>query len=368
MSPIEYGTVSNLSTQSLLATLPHFRVNVNSVVAQSGLRNLKYSATSRVTPLATYSTMLEAAAADRNDATLGLSLGAYRPYSALGVAGRKYLSSASIGEGLRQFIRHYPLLQSRSRTELTTENGMAYLKYLITDPGVRYREQDANLTIACHHAILKNLLEANWHPSRVEFAHATQDAAAFGQHFQCPVLFNRPYNLIAFPARFLDCALPTSVRVDDISLPAEPEETWTADQGRLGLSDAIRAWLVAVFRCGESHDMDCAAADFGMSPRSFQRRLQEIGVSFLELRNEVRILLAASLLEATAMSITEVALSVGFSETSAFSRHFKSQMNLTPVQYRAQRRGDWEPVRTPRRRTAQCLIELNHPVRDRHRV
>jgi AraC-like DNA-binding protein len=80
--------------------------------------------------------------------------------------------------------------------------------------------------------------------------------------------------------------------------------------------------------------MEHAASDFGMSLRSFQRRLAELNINYLELRNEVRCQLAKRLLGMTSMPITSIALYLGYSETSAFCRHFKNMCGVSPSHFR----------------------------------
>lgn len=56
--------------------------------------------------------------------------------------------------------------------------------------------------------------------------------------------------------------------------------------------------------------------------------------SFGQLLTEARIRTAASLLRHTNLSVLEVALRSGFGDVSNFHRRFRSQLNLSPLQYR----------------------------------
>ena len=78
-----------------------------------------------------------------------------------------------------------------------------------------------------------------------------------------------------------------------------------------------------------------AARAFGRSPRSFQRELADLGLTYADIRNAARCAVAKRLLEQTASSITDIALEIGYSELSAFSRSFKRQVGLGPSRYRA---------------------------------
>ena len=61
-----------------------------------------------------------------------------------------------------------------------------------------------------------------------------------------------------------------------------------------------------------------------MSVRSFQRKLATYNLSYLDIRNRVRSHVARCMLAETSIPVTSVALHLGYSETSAFSRGFRS--------------------------------------------
>ena len=71
-----------------------------------------------------------------------------------------------------------------------------------------------------------------------------------------------------------------------------------------------------------------------MSARTLQRRLDQCGVSFADLRHAVRRRLAAVMLTETTMPVTLIALHLGYSETSAFTRAFKAMTGRAPLAFR----------------------------------
>jgi AraC-like DNA-binding protein len=76
------------------------------------------------------------------------------------------------------------------------------------------------------------------------------------------------------------------------------------------------------------------AAQFGMSERNFQMKLEKEEVSFRELLEEVQADFALRFLKAGS-PVAEIAYALGFSESSAFQRAFKRWTGLTPGQARA---------------------------------
>ena len=63
----------------------------------------------------------------------------------------------------------------------------------------------------------------------------------------------------------------------------------------------------------------------------FQKKL---GLSPKEYLTKYRITMAQHLLEASSLSMSEIAYSCGFLDASSFDKHFKRLMHITPLQYR----------------------------------
>ena len=64
----------------------------------------------------------------------------------------------------------------------------------------------------------------------------------------------------------------------------------------------------------------------GLSLRTFQRKLAEIGVNFSDLLEEARLDLALAMLRDPAVRITDVALDLGYADSAAFIRAFSTGM------------------------------------------
>ena len=78
-----------------------------------------------------------------------------------------------------------------------------------------------------------------------------------------------------------------------------------------------------------------AARLTGYSKSNFCKMFKlTVGEGFHQALNRQRVSNAAALLRASATSVAQVASEVGFSETKAFCRVFKSIMGVTPGQYR----------------------------------
>lgn len=72
------------------------------------------------------------------------------------------------------------------------------------------------------------------------------------------------------------------------------------------------------------------AATLNLSPRTLNRYLEREGTSFRELAGRIQHELACERLATGAMSVTEVAYSLGFTDTSNFARAFRARAGCSP--------------------------------------
>jgi AraC-like DNA-binding protein len=76
--------------------------------------------------------------------------------------------------------------------------------------------------------------------------------------------------------------------------------------------------------------LSSVAQELGLSARSFQRRLAEERTSFRDLVRDQRRTLAESLMKDRSTTVTDVAHTVGYSETAVLSRAFKVWTGASP--------------------------------------
>ena len=82
-------------------------------------------------------------------------------------------------------------------------------------------------------------------------------------------------------------------------------------------------------------DIETVARRHGMSVRTLQRRLEDCGMTYETLLDDVRSSLIEVLLKDPDKSMAQIAEAVGYSDQSAFSRAIVKRFQLTPTQLRA---------------------------------
>lgn len=106
---------------------------------------------------------------------------------------------------------------------------------------------------------------------------------------------------------------------------------------RLPSRYAVRAAIAASLQQGDA-SLQNTARLLGVSVRSLQRHLAEIGTSYSEIVAEVRLDTACHLLVDSNERIADIALRLGYAGPSSFSRIFMRLMKIQPIIYRRQQR------------------------------
>jgi AraC-like DNA-binding protein len=110
-------------------------------------------------------------------------------------------------------------------------------------------------------------------------------------------------------------------------------ESDSSEPPRLGPLQAVRKAIAESLKDGKPKLIQ-VAKKLELGPRSLQRRLKSHGMDFKEIVTETRCRLALTYLNDTKTTVTEIALSLGYSEVSAFNRAFKRWTGSSPLTYR----------------------------------
>lgn len=148
------------------------------------------------------------------------------------------------------------------------------------------------------------------------------------------VRFNQEKNQICYSSETID--LPTKMADQSAFLSALTQ--CEAEQIRFSaqiqdIALRVRAELVLTPHKGYP-SLDLVAQRLHMSNRTLRRHLNEIGVSYLGLLDEVKYKEATRLLLSSDMEIQEIALYLGYIQPANFARAFKKWSGMTPNDFR----------------------------------
>lgn len=155
---------------------------------------------------------------------------------------------------------------------------------------------------------------------------------AYHEAFRCPVLFGQPRNCLRFDAALLDLPVNSSTELRE-----RLNALWqsgSAHHQAIALPDQVEQVINALLPTGDC-SLDMVARLLELQPRTLQLHLRRAHVSYSDILQRARMRLACEHLRHGRQNITDLALSLGFSETAVFSRAFKAWTGATPRQWRS---------------------------------
>jgi len=292
-------------------------------------------------PLLHYLELLEICADLLGDPQFGLKFGAqYDPRHA-GVVGNVALASRTLGEALEMFARYLPTMVDSAVYGVDIRDGIAFAYSYYVDPLLMSYQQKTDWTIGfvCN-LIRMGLDEPRWSPVEALFPHLpaedqkarrTRTAIVGGA-----IRGGHPWAGVRFDADVLNRRMATADAMmerlmrhyGDMRLSALPEPSDEIEQ--------MRREIARLLVKGEA-GVNALARSVGLSSRTLQRRLGSAGISYATLLDEVRQTLARNLLENANLALAEIAFSLGYSDTSAFSHAFRRWAGISPGHYRRSR-------------------------------
>lgn len=177
------------------------------------------------------------------------------------------------------------------------------------------------------------LLGAQWRPRRVQFAHkAPPDPGVHRRVFGCAVEFGHEFNALVLRAADLeqpnsraDPAMARFARryVDSLRGPRKDHAA---------VLEARKA-IYLMLPAGRA-TIEQVAHGMGVNVRTLQRRLDDAGVTFSGLLDEVRSELVLRYLENPDLSLARIAELLGYGMPSSFTRWFNAQFGMAPLVWR----------------------------------
>ncbi|HET8881984.1 MAG TPA: AraC family transcriptional regulator ligand-binding domain-containing protein [Solimonas sp.] len=288
-------------------------------------------------PIETWWALLQAIADAHPRAATGLRIGRHARPHHVGVLGYLSMSCETLGQALLRFQRFQPLLHNLTPT-LATRKGDDFR--LSWDPsyGRSTRLSDEVLVSAMLTLARQLTGRADLKLLGVEFPGAApDDVALYEELLDCPVRFDCRTLVVHLSADTLNWPINTR----DPHLRALLDQQAEALLRVLPQADAFLAGLqrqiVAALQDGEPA-LEQIAAKLGSSSRSLYRRLLERGLTYKRVLADTRFELARGYLADAKLSLPEIALLLGYSEQSAFTRAFRNWAGETPLRYRKQLR------------------------------
>jgi|TARA_B100001063_G_scaffold76361_1_gene70592 AraC-like DNA-binding protein len=271
------------------------------------------------------------------DPDIGLHIAEKMPVYKGQVLQYLFLSSQTFGDGLTRALNYQRLLSDATLATFEMIDGEASIQISSSSMTVIDLR---HLSEAVAYGLVKffsYVTDGEFTLNRIHFSHSQRgDDSEHKRLYGCDVVFGQPDNRLFFNAEILE--IP--------SLHAEPEllqlheklaSEHVAKLERQDVVARVNRIIGEILETGQIN-LEQVAAKLEIKPRTLRTRLAEANTNFNQLLADFRCNLAKRLLANTSESIDEIVYLTGFSEPSTFYRAFKRWTDVTPIEYRNQKK------------------------------
>ncbi len=294
-------------------------------------------------PAGQVSALLDLAATRAREPAFGLRMALSRRLSNLGPLGLLLRDQPTLRHALDTLATHIHRHNEALSVSVVESGGLVAIREETVLERQYPVRQAVELGMGTTFRVLGIFLGEGWRPHAVTFRHkAPANRAWHRQLFGSAVYFGQEFNEIVCKAADLEAPNPGA---DPIMARYAQGLLQGEHSAHTRMSDRVRRLIVLLLPRKHCR-ADVVAQHLGVSRRTVSSYLSEEGTSFGQLVDDMRKELLAQYRDDGQRSLSEVALLLGFSELSAFSRWHRQQFG------RAARSLRGEPAAHPRERAA----------------
>ncbi len=309
--------------------LRHY-IQKNGLNAAHVLETLAPFTSSQRMPILLFFQQLEAVHALHPVAALGLRIGRCAKPEHFGIVGYLAASCNSLGQALMRYRRFQTLLVSNLHVRVSQQGDVLRFTWRKGSPLAN------EVAVASFVKLMQALIGHDIAPLAVEFPHASPpDPAIYEVLMGCPVRFGAPAIGLEIPAGLLAMRIVSS----DPYMRALFEQQASAMLVQPPQPDqylaSLKKYIAGALQDGEP-SASALAQQMHCSLRTFYRELASHGLRYRTVLADTRFQMARLYLADARLSLVEIALLLGYSEQSAFTRAFRGWTSSTPLEYRRQ--------------------------------
>lgn len=224
------------------------------------------------------------------------------------------------GRGLNRF------LQSATVLRLRVSETKACWSIEFLDPGDDGRFQNELLGLSYLIDGVRTYAGRDWSPCLIRSTCiGTTQAKALEKIFEAPVMHDAPVSEIEFDVALLAATGRQRSNPDfDLEPPIPPAPDFREEVAALSAIALLEGYP----------KVDWVARKLDMSRRTLQRALDAEGYNFSGVLEGLLKDRAMGLLRSSSLSLTDIALQLGYSDVAHFSRAFRRWTQMSPSQYR----------------------------------
>jgi len=271
--------------------------------------------------------------------------------AALGIVGLTAVHAPTLGETLYILGKYLKASVNGAFVTVTQRNGIVVASTALLNADFEGAEhfRDAALAHLCN--IIREATNRIWRPIEVLLARPhPRNARIFADFYKAPIKYGSTEDGLVFESSELHKSIPDRSRLQFEILVSILEHERASELGdfRANAKSVLRQQVAS-----GALNLQRVASAFDMKERTFVRHLEQTGISFSELADEVRFETARGMLR-TSIKFSEIAAVLGYAEAGVFTRSFKRWSGETPSSWR-QKYTRLQEIDKPEQKTADKM-------------
>ncbi len=256
------------------------------------------------------------------------------PLGSLSLLTHWLVAAKTLGQAAERITRFYQMMGQGQEIRSYKEDDLLFFEINLPSYAEHSDIFIAEICFSNIHRLLSWLVMKIIHIDHVEFqcekpAYAEDYRLMF---YGAPILFSKSKSRIGFSQALLDKPVQQNLPNLEKFLENPSFELLVMDFKADNLASRVAAEIRN--NLDTMPTLPALAKIMKMKPYTLQRRLADEGISYLEIKNQVKRDAAIELLVSTDLSIEDISAQLGFSETSPFTRTFKEWTGIPPSAYR----------------------------------
>lgn len=270
---------------------------------------------------------------------MGVKVGQIIEAKDFGLLGYLLTSCSTLGQALTRYGRFQTLVLSELSTQVEVSCDVISHRWDLHDVDTQL---SAEFGASVFINLCQSLIGKKFAPIKVGLPFKTPPSPTlYEELFGCPVEFNTKCLMVDMPSNIMWMNISSSDPYMRKKFDQQAQALLKAEGEKRSKSfedffEDLQQQILMAMKDGDT-SAKTLAKQMGYSLRSFYRLLEKEGYSYRSLVAGLRRRLAKKYLQDESLSYADVAMLLGYSEQSAFTRAFKDWMGMTPGEYRKEK-------------------------------
>ena len=318
--------------QGYLQLLSDVEGEADLLLEQAGLSREILSDPEEFILFSAFEALLELSAKALELPDFGLRLARYQDLSMLGSIGLLMTQCETVLEAVR-YARNYMSLHVHAEYwDVQLEGDVCFITRYQHGRQQTHKGQNVEMSLGVCFHLMRQLIGSDFSATAINFSHQPISIPSFYQrYFDAPVSFHQEKDQIVFSRKYLSRELGAVDPGLQEALREEMDRQMARHDGNI--ERQVRSLILDTMG-SQASKLEYISDLLHMHPRTLQRRLDALNLSFKGIVHDIRMDAARWILANSQMPLTQLAQMLGYSELSAFSKAFKQQHKKSPRAWR----------------------------------